>query len=256
VLKKSLGQHLLKDKNLLNKLVRLAGIGPEDMVVEIGPGQGDLTKAIASVAKQVRAVELDQRFVEHYLRPLEEEYEEVKIVFADVLDVRIADYFGGRKVTVMGNIPYNITGEILFKLLAEKDVVDKAFLTMQKEVAERVVSKSHARSYGAVSVIFQLYAEVKILMTMKAALFIPPPKVDSAFLAIRFREEPMDQGLIDFVKTCFHYKRKYLRHALEERFSPEAVGGLYKAMAFPLTIRAEEIEPEGFKTMYEHMSQM
>ena len=152
------------------------------------------------------------------------------------MKVTLSDLWPGSTFTVMGNIPYNITGEILFKLLAEKSVVKGAHLTMQKKVAERLVSRSHSRSYGALSVIFQLHAAMKILLTIKPALFIPPPKVESAFISIVFRErKEADQGLIDFVKGCFRHKRKFLRHALEDLFEQRDRGALYH-MAFPASV--------------------
>ncbi len=217
-LKKSLGQHLLKDKNLLRKMVRLAGVDKEDMVVEIGPGHGDLTRCVAEAAGMVLAVELDERLRE-MLEPVEREFPNVHVLFSDILDVDLAQLSKGSAVTVMGNIPYNITGEILFKLLHSRAVVKGAYLTMQKEVAARLVSRSHMKSYGALSVIFQLAATVKLLFSLKPALFVPPPKVQSAFISIIFRDEtPIDDGLIAFIKTCFRHKRKFLRHSLEGRF--------------------------------------
>jgi 16S rRNA (adenine1518-N6/adenine1519-N6)-dimethyltransferase len=250
VLKKSLGQHLLKDKNLLRKMVRLSGIGAEDVVAEIGPGHGDLTRSIAPFARSVYAVELDERF-RPILEPLEQEFPNVRMVFGDILKTDLADFCRGPRITVMGNIPYNITGEILFKLLAEKVVVKGAYLTMQKEVAQRLVSRSHARSYGALSVVFQLFATVKLLFLLKPSLFTPPPKVESAFVSIVFKEGiETDEGLIAFIKTCFRYKRKYLRHSLEGRCGTEEIDDLYRRMAFSPSVRAEEIEPEGFVSMY------
>ena len=125
----------------------------------------------------------------------------------------------------MGNIPYNITGEILFKLLYGRTLIKGAYLTMQKEVAERLVSPSHARSYGALSVIFQLAATVKLLFMLKPGLFVPPPKVESAFISIVFREEAVvDEAIRRFIKTCFRYKRKFLRHSLEGRFGEDEIG--------------------------------
>jgi 16S rRNA (adenine1518-N6/adenine1519-N6)-dimethyltransferase len=249
-LKKSLGQHLLKDRNLLAKMVRLAGLGEADLVVEIGPGQGDLTRCVAERTQGVYAVEKDERFRD-VLAPLERELRNVRVLFSDVLKVRLSDLWPVSSFTVMGNIPYNITGEILFKLLAEKGAVRGAYLTMQKEVAERLVSRSHSRSYGALSVIFQLHAAMKILLRIKPTMFIPPPKVESAFISIVFRDtEEADQGLIDFVKGCFHYKRKFLRHALEDLFEAHEIEGLYLHMAFPTSVRAEEIEPAGFLEMH------
>lgn len=255
MLKKSLGQHLLKDKNLLKKMVRLTGIGPEDHVIEIGPGHGDFTRVLAAGAGSVTAIELDERFQE-YLCPLEEECSNVKVLFSDVLRVSFEDLAAGRSVTVVGNIPYNITGEILFKVLAAKQVVNRAFLLMQKEVAERIVSASHCRSYGAVSVIFQIYSAVKIILTVHPGLFIPPPKVESAFLSIRFKDmDGIDEGLVAFIKSCFRYKRKYMKNSLEGLYPAEKIDDLYRRMAFAPSVRAEEIEPEGFAAMYQVMRQ-
>jgi 16S rRNA (adenine1518-N6/adenine1519-N6)-dimethyltransferase len=249
-LKKSLGQHLLKDKNLLRKMVRLAGVGREDRVLEIGPGHGDLTRCIAEAARSVVAVELDRR-VREILESVERDFPHVRFIFADILDVDLAVFSEGTPLTVMGNIPYNVTGEILFKLLASRAFVKGAYLTMQKEVAERLVSSSHARSYGALSVIFQLAARVKLLILLKPGLFVPPPKVDSAFISIVFREETaVDEGLVRFIKTCFRHKRKVLRHSLEGNLGADDIGRLYDHMAFSDKVRAEEIEPEGFERMY------
>lgn len=249
-LKKSLGQHLLKDKNLLRKMVRLSGLTIQDAVVEIGPGHGDLTRCVAEVARSVVAIELDER-LRGVLEPLEREFPNVRVLFSDILDVELAGLFQDPVITVMGNIPYNVTGEILFKLLAARTFVRGAYLTMQKEVADRLVSRSHTRDYGALSVIFQLAADVKLLLTLKASLFVPPPKVQSGFVSIVFRKDAeIDAGLISFIKTCFRHKRKFLRHSLEEGIGPRDIERIYHDMAFPPNIRAEEIEPEGFLRMY------
>jgi len=253
VLKKSLGQHLLKDKNLLEKMVRLAGVGKKDVVVEIGPGQGDLTRCIATKACFLHAIELDKRFGD-VLGRLPQEFPNISVVFSDVLRIKFADFGSSRGITVMGNIPYYLTGEILFKLLFEKTGIKGAYLTMQKEVAERITSPSHCRSYGALSVIFQLYAAVKVLLSLKPSLFIPPPKVESAFISIVFNDATTpDQRLITFVKQCFHYKRKYLRHSLAGHYGQDEIDGLYRHLGFPASIRAEEIEPEGFVEMYRYL---
>lgn len=250
-LKKGLGQHLLKDKNLLRKMVRLAGVEKEETVVEIGPGYGDLTRCIAEQARQVYAVELDEE-LRPVLTSVQEQFPNVSIIFSDIRAVALNDLAAGHKVRVMGNIPYNITADILFKLLFEKDLIVGACLTMQKEVAERLVSRSHSRSYGALSVIFQLYADMKILLMLKPRLFVPPPKVESAFIAVTFKDSAqVDQALVAFVKACFRYKRKYLRHALQDIYITDEIDRLYAHMGFLHSVRAEEIEPEGFVAMYE-----
>jgi 16S rRNA (adenine1518-N6/adenine1519-N6)-dimethyltransferase len=252
-LKKSLGQHLLKDKNLLLKMVRQAAVGSEDTVAEIGPGHGDLTRIIAPRVHKMFAIELDERW-KGILEALKAEHTNLELIFGDVLHVRFSDFCSGQKIVVMGNIPYNITGEILFKLLSEKAAIRAAYLTMQKEVAERLVSRSHSKTYGALSVIFQLHAAMKVLSLIKPALFVPPPKVDNAYISIVFKENRhLDDRLTGFVKTCFRHKRKFLRHSLEGTYGLEEIKLLYKAMGFLPSVRAEEIEPEEFVTMYEHL---
>ena len=254
MLKKSLSQHLLKDKNILNKMVRLAAIGDADTVVEIGAGHGDLTRVLIPKARYVYAVELDERFGQ-FLDPLEEQSGNLKIVFGDILDLPLASLTSDL-VKVMGNIPYHITGEILFKLLEEKERVTSAFLTMQKEVALRLVSRHGKRTYGALSAIFQHFADVKLLFSLKPVLFIPPPKVESAFVSVVFKERsgPVDKGLVRFIKICFRYKRKYLKHTLEEEYGRERIEGLYGTMGFAPAVRAEELEPPMFERMYGHLS--
>lgn len=250
-LKKSLSQHLLKDKNLLNKLVKLTRIGPDDVVVEIGAGEGDLTRCIIPHAHFVHAVELDRHFKES-LKLLEHLFPNVRVSFDSILNLPFRSFMKEERIKVMGNIPYNITGPILFKLLSEMDVIESAHLTMQKEVAERLVSAPCSRSYGALSVIFQLHASVSLLLKLKPAVFIPPPEVESAFVAIIFNHERIkpDQGLIDFIKACFRYKRKYLRHSLEPLFGKDRVHALYAFMGFEPSVRAEELGPEVFERMH------
>jgi 16S rRNA (adenine1518-N6/adenine1519-N6)-dimethyltransferase len=254
MLKKSLSQNLLKDPNLLRKLVRLAGIGGDDVVVEIGSGQGDLTARLAEAARFVYAIELDRTFAP-YLMKLERLSGNVKVVLENVMAVSIIELSDGQTVRVVGNIPYHLTGDILFKLLEEKRVIRDAHLTVQREVAERIASGPGSRNYGALSVIFQLYGFVKIRLYLKAALFVPPPKVDSAFVSIIFKdgEVAADPKLMDFVKLCFFYKRKYLRHSLERRYDRKAVEDLFSRMGFDASKRAEEIEPQMFQEMYRIM---
>lgn len=250
-LKKSLSQHLLKDRNLLNKMVRLAAIGLSDTVVEIGAGRGDLTRCIAPQAHAVHAIELDRQFREE-LASVENMFPNVHVIFGNVLHIPLHPLTRSERVKVMGNIPYNITGDILFKLLNEMAFIESAHLTMQKEVGERLVSLPCSRAYGALSAIFQRYASVRILMKLKPALFIPPPEVESVFVSIIFNREaaPPDQRLIDFIKACFRFKRKYLKHALDELTGRDRVQALYDYMNFKPNIRAEELPPEAYVRMH------
>ena len=256
-LKKSLSQNLIRDRKILVKMVKGSGIGRQDRVIEIGAGQGDLTRVLCEHAGSVHAIEFDHSFFPR-LAQIESEHGNLKIVHGDVLTMDLATISGETTdVTVFGNIPYGITGPILFKILEGMRVIRRAFLTMQREVAERLVSPSHRRSYGALSVIFQLYADTKLLFVLKPGVFTPLPKVDSAFVAIRFRENVRgaDEGLVGFVKHSFENKRKYLHYALAKRYDETLIDRTYRIMGFPASVRAEEIEPAQFVEMYRVLSE-
>ena len=250
MLKKGLSQHLIKDKNLLRKIVRLSGIGDEDVVVEVGAGHGDLTRHLAEKAKSLYAVEIDLSF-KQYLEPLERELDNVRIIYGDFLKIPLAQFKENRNIKIVGNIPYKITGPIVVKILKERANLESAHLMMQKEIAQRIVSKPHKRSYGALSANCQILADVKVLMYIKPDVFIPPPKVDSALLSIMFKENEKgtDNALIDFVRNCFQNKRKHLRYPLAKQYGQEKIEYLYEEMGFPDSVRAEEIEPLKFKEM-------
>lgn len=251
MLKKRLSQHLIKDRNILDKMVGLAQVGKDDVVVEIGPGHGDLTRALVEKAGYVYAVELDTSFG-RYLDPLVDQHKNLQIIFGDVLDVPLAQFSHGKGIKVVANIPYKITAPILFKLIGERSMIAGAYLTVQREIGERIASKPFHRSYGALSVICQLIADVKVLLYLKPGLFVPPPKVESAYIAMVFRDDAddVDEDMTDFVKACFEHKRKHLRQALVRRYGDNRTASLYESMGFVPSIRAEEIGPEGFRKMY------
>jgi 16S rRNA (adenine1518-N6/adenine1519-N6)-dimethyltransferase len=254
MLKKSFSQNLIKDGNILRKMVSLAGIGAGDTVLEIGAGRGDLTRAIASCAARVIAVELDRDMVP-YLETVSLLHPNMEIVSGDILAVDIAGFAGGETVKVMGNIPYGITGPIIFKLIEERRSVESAFLTVQKEIGERITANPGTRAYGSLSAVCQLVAEVKVLMHLKPQVFIPPPKVKSIYLAMRFRDDAgdVDSALIAFIRQAFSHKRKFMRHALLERHTEAEVEALYETMTFPRSVRAETLDPQIFQKMYKFL---
>jgi 16S rRNA (adenine1518-N6/adenine1519-N6)-dimethyltransferase len=251
MLKKSLSQNLIKDKNLLRKIVHSANITKEDVVVEIGAGHGDLTAQIAEKAGCLFAIELDSSFA-RYLDSIENKYDNVKIIYGDCLKIPLKQFWKEKNIKIVANIPYKITGPIIFKILSERAVIDSAFLTVQKEIGQRIASSSHCRTYGAPSVDCQIFADTKVLFYIKSAVFIPPPKVDSALLSIVFKEDEKktDNEVMDFVRNCFQNKRKQLKHSLIKHHGEKNTEALYESMGFPYYIRAEEIEPAQFKEMY------
>lgn len=251
MLKIGLSQHLLRDKNITDKMVRLADIKSEDTVVEIGAGYGDLTKSIAKKAGHVYAIEFDRDLIP-LLKQIADEYPNLTIIHDDFLKIPLAQYKKINDIKVIGNIPYKITGPIIFKLLEERKAISSAHLTMQAEVARRIVSKPFNRSYGSISVVCQILSEAKILFTLKPSLFVPPPKVDSAFLSMvpKVHKKDVDEGLFKFIRTCFQNKRKYLTYALSKVYPKEVIERIYAFMQFSETTRAEEIWPDQFEEMY------
>ncbi|MCX8023266.1 MAG: 16S rRNA (adenine(1518)-N(6)/adenine(1519)-N(6))-dimethyltransferase RsmA [Syntrophorhabdaceae bacterium] len=251
MLKKGLSQHLIKDINIHRKIVRFAGLKKDDVVVEIGAGQGDLTLCLAEKAGSVYAIEYDTSFAP-YLEEIEKIHPNVKVIYGDFLKITLKDFKDEKNIKLIGNIPYKITGPIIMKGIRERDVIDSMFLMVQKEIAQRVVSKPCRRTYNALSVNCQIFGKATVHFYIKPQAFIPPPKVESAFFSIKFYEEERytEAGIIDFVKACFENKRKLLRHALTRYFGEERVEELYRWMGFPRTVRAEELEPYIFKEMF------
>ncbi len=251
MLKKSLSQNLIKDKNLLRKIVLSANITKDDVVVEIGAGHGDLTAQIAEKSGFLYTIELDSSFSK-YLDVLEEKYNNIKVIYGDCLNIPLGQFKKDKNLKIVANIPYKITGPIIFKILSERSVIDSAYLTVQKEIAQRIASNSHCKTYGAPSVNCQIFADVKLLFLIKSKMFIPPPKVDSALLSIILKksEKDSDDRLISFVRSCFQNKRKQLKHLLINNYGKEKTEALYAFMGFPYYIRAEEIEPFQFKEIY------
>ncbi|HOP85486.1 MAG TPA: 16S rRNA (adenine(1518)-N(6)/adenine(1519)-N(6))-dimethyltransferase RsmA [Syntrophorhabdaceae bacterium] len=254
MLKKSLSQHLIKDKNLLKKMVRLSEISNDDTILEIGAGQGDLTRHLCEKGGNVFAVEIDRAFQKN-LDSLKEEFKNLNFIICDFLEFDMMRFYKGisdKRIKVFGNIPYKITGPILFKLINHREILDSAFLTVQKEIGERITAKPSNKTYGALSVICQLVSDVKILLNLKPHIFIPPPRVDSVFLSMIFKHDcgNITDKHISFIRMCFENKRKIMKNTLIKHFEIERVLELYKKLDLPLNIRAEQLEPQMFLNIY------
>ncbi len=237
--KKSLGQNFMHDPQALEKIVASAGLEPTDTVVEVGAGTGALTELLAGVAGQVFAIEVDQR-----LQPLlEERFEElpnVYLVFNDVLKTDIATLLGGQEYLVVANAPYYISSAILWHFLEAAQAPQRLILTMQYEVAERIIGKPGAMNLLSVAV--QYYGIPRIVGKLSPAVFWPRPNIQSAVLRIETHELPPVEvpsaaALFRVVKAGFSLKRKQLKNALARGLSLPA------ATASQL-LRAADIDPQ------------
>jgi 16S rRNA (adenine1518-N6/adenine1519-N6)-dimethyltransferase len=245
---KSLGQNFLRDENILRNIVESLALQDGDVVVEIGSGQGALTKHLFEKPVKLIGIEVDERAV----RLLQERFgEKLELLHRDVLDVNLdelAQHNGrnGRKVRVVGNIPYYLTSEILFWLFDARAAVSDATLMVQFEVARRLVAPPKNKEYGILSIFTQFYTECEMLFRVSRNCFFPKPEVDSAVVRFKFKEQLPDCDEMLFrsiVRSTFGQRRKTLRNGLKSMGFDDAV---LNKIQFDLTKRPEELGVEEF----------
>jgi 16S rRNA (adenine1518-N6/adenine1519-N6)-dimethyltransferase len=215
--RKSLGQNFLADHNALLKIVRDAEIGPDDEVLEIGAGLGSLTRLLAVSARSVTAIEIDRELFP-VLEAVTEPFENVRLVEGDVLKIPMETLLAGDGYKVVANIPYYITSAVIRHLLEAQVRPERLVLTMQREVAERILSQDEKMSLLSLSV--QIYGQARIASQIPAACFIPEPKVDSSVLVVDIYPEPkLSREEVDLLfrlaHAAFNQKRKMLRNSLQ-----------------------------------------
>ncbi len=219
---KSLGQNFLIDEQIIDRICDGADIGPDDDVLEIGPGIGVLTMAMAQRARKVVAIEIDRALIP-VLKETLEECDNVEVIHGDVLKVDlkalIAEKFEGRKPKVVANLPYNITTPIIMMFLEEQIPVSDIVVMIQKEVAERISAVPSTKAYGALSVATQYYSEPRIIAKVPRTVFMPAPNVDSIVIRMTIREKApveLENPTLFFkvVKAAFGQRRKTLHNAL------------------------------------------
>ncbi len=216
---RKLGQHFLRDKNILKKIVDCAGINENDVVLEIGAGDGALTSFLLMKAKKVIACEIDQYLYEKLKKKFRFS-ENLILTKGDFLKIDFsflepADY--PNKVTA--NIPYYLTTPLIFNLLLKHEIRD-IYLTLQKEYAERLIAKPKSKSYGAITVNINVLAEPEIKFFMSRNCFSPPPKIDSSFVFLKKREKPLVPyekfpEFSAFVRKTFSQRRKTMKNAMK-----------------------------------------
>ena len=214
--KKYLGQHFLNDDNIAKKIVNMLS-SQTRYVLEIGPGMGILTKhLIANNDFETYVIEIDKESVE-YLHTHFPEIEK-NIISEDFLKFDIKNFFDD-KINIIGNFPYNISSQILFKIIDNRNLVTEVVGMFQKEVAERIASKPGTKKFGILSVLLQAYYDIEYLFTVSETVFFPPPKVKSAVIRVkRNNVEKLDCDEVLFkkiVKSTFGVRRKTLRNGLK-----------------------------------------
>jgi 16S rRNA (adenine1518-N6/adenine1519-N6)-dimethyltransferase len=224
--RKKWGQHFLADKNILKKVIKTAEIEKEDIVLEVGPGLGEMTQALAHEASKVIAVEIDARLVE-ILRSKLADTPNVEIIQRDILKFDVRKHLGSEKrpVKVVANLPYQISTPLLFHFIDSRDLYSVLILMVQREVAERMGAPPGKKTYGPLSVLVQSVADISIGFTIKPSAFFPPPEVESAVIRLSWKKRPLiapeqEDGFRAVVKGCFGYRRKTLANALKHSDLP------------------------------------
>lgn len=248
--KKSLGQHFLTDRNMIEKIIRSVEVQQDQALIEIGPGTGALTAYLFQKHPNMLAIEVDDRAIDH----LNQQFESLSILKGDILkiswdqlaaSIENAGLQKWKKASVVGNLPYYITSPILFRLLDWSENLSEAVVMIQKEVAERIVANKKTKAYGILSVQFQLFTEVAYLFTVPPSVFSPPPKVDSAVIRIKFKDTfslEEQQCIREVVRLAFGQRRKKLKNNLKARYTAQQL----ERLPYSDNIRAEELSPNDF----------
>lgn len=258
---KSLGQNFLIDGNIVRNIVKSAGVTKEDCILEIGPGIGTLTEELSLNAKKVVSVELDKE-----LLPILDEtlgkYDNVEIINNDILDVDIDtlidEKLEGGPVKIVANLPYYVTTPIIAKLIEKYLNIDSITVMVQKEIAERMVSKPGTKAYGSLSIFIQFYTEPEIKFIVPNTVFMPKPKVDSAIIKLNLKKNLPDidrEKFFKIVKASFATRRKTILNSLSNYGFDLEKEDLKKALNdanIDERTRAEKLDIEDFLVLYEN----
>ena len=258
---KRLGQNFLIDANIVQGIVDAANVQENDRVLEIGPGIGTLTQALAETGAEVTCVELDKRLPEVLAHTLDA-YDNVRVIQGDILKVNIPEIMGDKPFKVVANLPYYITTPIIMALLEKHLPITDIVVMVQKEVAERMAAQPGGKTYGALSVAVQYYTVPEIALYVPPRSFMPPPEVDSVVVSCKVRQTPAVE-LIDekmffrVVKAAFGQRRKTLNNALKSMgVDKNIIADVLDKAGIEATRRGETLTMEEFGAIANILVQM
>jgi len=258
--KKRMGQNFLVDPSTAETILTRAVLNPRDVVLEIGAGLGALTIPLARVVKKVYALEKDRQLI----GLLKTELLAGHISNCEVIEQNILNFdlhtitdTMKDKLTVIGNLPYSISSQILIKLIQDRNRVARAVLMFQKELAQRISAQPGGKQYGRITAMLRYCADIRFLADVKSSVFYPPPKVDSAVIEIRFKPTsvygPHDESMLfAVIKAAFGNRRKTLKNALAAaglRIDPQLALQALTSAGIDPTRRAETLNPSEFVTL-------
>jgi len=249
--KKRFGQNFLQDENILNKIVKEINPQPDDHIIEIGPGYGALTQKLLSTTEKLIAVEIDDELV----KELSGKYSQLRIINEDFLETDLSKLISQEnKFRIVGNIPYNITSPILFKLIENNKLIEDAVFMVQLEVAKRMTADRSTKDYGILAVVLKYFTETKLCFKISPNVFYPKPKVFSALVHIIFNEinHPKNEQIlfIQIVKAAFGNRRKTLKNSFSNSIFHEID---FSNSGIDLSLRAENLDVDDFITLTKYV---
>jgi 16S rRNA (adenine1518-N6/adenine1519-N6)-dimethyltransferase len=248
-----LGQNFLADTNLLEAIVRDAELSPDDVVLEVGAGEGPLTERLAEAAAHVHTIELD-RGLEPALAPIAA-LANVELHWGDALRLDLAA-LEPAPTAIVSNLPYSIATPLIIRTIEELPSVQRWTVMVQREIADRLRAQVDTREYGGPSVLVQLACETKMLRTVNPSVFRPPPRVGSAVIGLRRFGPVADADTRDLVRAAFAHRRKALARSVDHvrPGSLEPVRGALRKLGLPENARAEQLSPSEFRSLTEGLS--
>ncbi len=255
---KEMGQNFLSSPATAEMIAARTGISNKTKVLEIGSGLGALTIPIARRADKVIAIEKDKRLIPLLKKELEkEEIHNVRVINQNIMKTDFKEIAGDEKLIVIGNLPYNISSQILFRLVKERVVIEKAFLMFQKELATRIIATPGGRDYSRLSAVVQYAARIGFVADIKPTSFFPKPDIDSTVLKFEFFDspdmsEPMEDLLFAVIKSAFSKRRKTLKNSMtggELGLAREIVTQALTMASIVPERRAETLSVEEFKAI-------
>lgn len=256
--KKSYGQNFLVDDNVLAEIVKSTHIEKEDLVIEIGPGLGNLTHYILSTGAKVLAFEIDKDVIEILDKRFESQKDRLTVINEDILLSDLTKYVNGYKsVKIIANLPYYITTPIIFKLFEYKDIIDEIIVMVQKEVADRILSEPKSKDYSVLTVMTNYLCDTSRVVDVPNTSFIPPPNVNSSVIKLKINiDKAKEFGILDedifkkTVKAAFFARRKKIINSIELsnmfNITKSELEEIFLGLELSLNSRAEEICIENY----------
>ena len=248
---KRFGQNYLTDKNTINKMIDILNLSPDDSVVELGPGKGAITEELFKRLDKLTAIEIDTRVI----RELKNKFPNLNLIKEDFTKISFNKLPNVTcPIKIIGNIPFNLTGEVLFKTIYEKDFISEVVLLMPFDIAKRIVAKKKTKEYGILTILFSYFSTAKLVYKVSRNVFFPKPNIESAIVHIKFdkvEKENIDRELfVKIVKAGFGNRRKTLKNSLSN--------SIFKSYDFSkielsLNKRAEELDVEDFIKLTEYI---